>query len=74
MFWGSGIPMENFRDLSFVTKVGMFEGVVTSTMLHSSETWTLNNRKWRRVEVLDMKCLRMGLGVNFMDRIRNSVI
>ena len=66
MLVGSGIPVEK-QKTSFAAKVGMLEGVIATIVLYCSETWALNARERRRMEVFNMKFLRKVLGVNIMD-------
>ena len=48
--------------------------MVATPELQGSETWMLNGIETRRVEGLNIKCLRRPLEVNVMNRIRNRDI
>ena len=44
------------------------------TVVCGAETWCLNAREKRRLNVMEMKCLKRMSGVTVMDWIRNDVI
>ena len=44
------------------------------TVVYGAETCCLNAREKRRLNVMEMKCLRRMRGVTVMNRIRNYVI
>ena len=52
----------------------MYERIVVPTVLYGAETWGLNVREKRRLDVMEMKCLRSMCGVTIRDRIRNEEI
>ena len=60
------------RAVSRQAKVGMFEGIVAPAVLYGSECWVLKARERKRVDVLEMKCLRTISGVRWFDRVRNE--
>jgi len=60
------------RDLSVEAKMGMFEGIVVPSVLYGCEAWALNAWSRKRIEVLEMKCLRTITGVRWFDRVRNT--
>lgn len=60
------------RKISKEAKVGMFESIVVPTMLYGSETWALKAEERRRIEVVELKCLRAICGVTRYDRWRND--
>ena len=60
------------RTVSRQAKVGMFQGIVAPAVLYGSECWALNVREKRRVDVLEMRCLRTITGVRWFDRVRND--
>ena len=41
-------------------------------MLKGSEAWGMRSAERRKVNVLEMKCLRSLVGVSRMDRVRNE--
>jgi len=56
------------RDLSVEAKMGMFEGIVVPSVLYGCEAWALNAWSRKRIEVLEMKCLRTITGVRWFDK------
>ena len=52
----------------------IYERTVVPTVLYWTETWGLNAREKRRLNVMEMKCLRSICGVTVRDRIRNEEI
>jgi hypothetical protein len=51
---------------------GMYEGIVAPTLLYGSEEWATGAAERRRMEVMEMKCMRPMCGVRIMDRVRNE--
>ena len=50
------------------------EGVIVLTALSVAEAWGMRSAKRRKVNVLEMKCLRSLVGVSGMDRVRNEEV
>ena len=50
----------------------LYEGVIVPTALHGAEAWGMRRAERRKVNVLEMKCLRSLVGVSRMDRVRNK--
>ena len=46
----------------------LYEGVIVPTALYGAEAWGLRSSEWRKVNFLEMKCLRSLVGVSRMDR------
>ena len=42
------------------------------TVLYRAEAWGMRSAERRKVNVLEMKCLRSLVGVSQMDRVRNE--
>ncbi|WP_289490223.1 hypothetical protein, partial [Klebsiella pneumoniae] len=55
-------------------KVGMFEGIVEPSLMYGSEVWVLNKNERKKVEAVEMDCLRSICGVRRIDRIRNEEV
>lgn len=49
----------------------LFDCIFVPTVLYGCETWALNSKMKKRIEVLEMKGLRDICGVKRRDRIRN---
>ena len=61
-------------DLSLKLKISMFEKICVPAVLYGCETWGLNARSKKKLEVFEMKGLRAVCGVSKRERIRNRVI
>merc|ERR1712237_163966 len=46
------------RNISVEAKVGMYEGIVEPTLLYGCEAWMLNVHERKKVEAVEMSCLR----------------
>ena len=55
------------RGLGINTKKCLYDGVIVPTALYGAETWGMRSVERRRVDVLEMKCLRSMVGVTRMD-------
>ena len=49
----------------------MYEGVIVPTVLYGVDAWGMRSAERRKVNVLEMKCLRSLVGVLRMNRVRN---
>ena len=49
-------------------------GVIVPTALYGAEAWGMRSAERRKVNVLEMKCLRSLVGVSRMDRGRNEEV
>lgn len=61
-------------DLTRKIKTSMFEKVCVPAVLYGCETWGLNARARKKLEVFEMKGLRAVCGVSRRDRIRNREV
>ena len=48
--------------------------VIEPTALYVAEAWGMRSAERRKVSVLEMKCLRILVGVTRMDRVRNEEV
>ena len=62
------------RGLGIKAKKCLYEGVIAPTALYGAEAWGMRSAERRKVNVLEMKCLRSLVGVSRMDRIRNEEV
>ena len=69
--WGALKELWKKGSISIGAKVGMYEGVVEPTLLYGSETWVLNVGERKRIEAVEMNCLRNVCGVRRIDRVSN---
>ena len=52
----------------------LYEGVIVPTALYGAEAWGMRSAERRKVNVLEMKCLRRLVGVSRMSRVRNEEV
>ena len=62
------------RKLTINTKMSVFQACVLSTLLYSSESWTLYASQEKKLNVFFMRCLRRILGISWKDRITNNEV
>ena len=62
------------RGLGMKAKKSLYEGVIVPTALYGAETWGMRSVERRKVNVLEIKCLRSLVGVSQMDRVRNEEV
>ena len=62
------------RRLGIKAKKGLYERVIEPTALYGEEAWGMRSAERRKVNVLEMKCLRSLVRVLQMDRGRNEVV
>ena len=55
--------------LGIKAKKCLYEGVIIPTALYCAEAWGIRSAKRRKMNVLEMKCLRSFLGVSQMEWI-----
>ena len=60
------------RGLGIKAKKYLYEGVIAPTALYGADAWSMRSAERRKVNVLEMKCLRNLVGVSRMDRVRNE--
>ena len=62
------------RGLGIKAKKCLYEVVIVQTALYRAEAWGMISVERRKVNVLEMKCLRSLGGVSRMDRVRNKEV
>ena len=72
--WGVLKSVLSNRELGIKAKKCLYEGVIVPTALYGAETWGMRSAERRKVNVLEMKCLRSLVGVSRMDRVRNEEV
>ena len=60
--------------LNIKTKTQVYQACVLSTLLYSSESWTLYTRQERRLSTFHLCCLRRILGITWQDHIPNTEV
>ena len=72
--WGSLKSVLDIRGLLTNAKKCLYEGVIVPTALYGAEAWGMKGVERRKVNVLEMKCLRSLVGMLRMDRVRNEEV
>ena len=62
------------RRLGIKAKKCLYEGVIVPTTLFRAEAWGMRSAERRKVNVLEMKCMRPLVGVSQMDRVTNEEV
>ena len=57
-----------------MAKKCLYEGVIVPTALYGAEALGMRSAERRKVNVLEIKCLRSFVGVSRMDRVRNKEV
>ena len=70
--WGALKSVLSDRGLK--AKKCLYEGVIAPTALYGAEAWGMSSTERRKVNVLEMKCLRSLVRVSRMDRVRNEEV
>ena len=52
----------------------LYEGVIVPTALHGAEACGTRSAERKKMNVLEMECLRSLVGVSRMDRVRNEEV
>ena len=72
--WGALKSELSIRGMSIKAKKCLYEGVIFPTASYRAEAWDMRSAERRKVNVLEMKCLRSLVGVSRMDRVRNEEV
>ena len=67
--WGALKSVLSNRRMEIKAKKCLYEGVIVTTALYGVEVWGMRSAERRKVNVLEMKCLRSLVGAS---RIRNE--
>ena len=62
------------RGLGIKAKKCLSKEVIVPMALYGAEAWGMRSVERRKVNVLEMKCLRSLVGVSWMDRVRNEEV
>ena len=62
------------KGLGIKAKKCLYEEVIVPTTLYGAEVWGMRSTERRKLNVLEMKCLRSLVGVSRMDRVRNEEV
>ena len=72
--WGALKSVLSNRGFRIKAKKCLHEGVILPTSLYGAETSGMRSAEIRKVNVLEMKCLRSLVRVSRMDRVRNEEV
>ena len=72
--WGALKSVLSNIELGMKYKKCQYKVVIVPTALYGAEAWGMRNTKMRKVNVLELKCLRSLVGVSLMDRTRNKEV
>ena len=72
--WGVLKSVLSNRGLGIKAKKCPYEGVIVPTALCGAEAWGMRSAERKKVNVLEMKCLRSLVGVSRMDGARNEEV
>ena len=67
--WGALKNVLSNRGLGIKAKRCLYEGVIVPMALYGAEVWGIRSAERKKVNVLEMKCLRTLIGVSRMDRV-----
>ena len=72
--WGALKSVLSNRRLGIKAKKCLYEGVIGPTALYGAEACGMRSAERRKVNVLEMKCLRSLVGVSRIYRVRNEEV
>merc|ERR1712002_652821 len=72
--WGALKGVWKKRNISREAKVGKSEGIIEPSLLYDCETWALNKKDTKRMEAVEMNCLRNICGRRRIDMVPNVQI
>ena len=72
--WGALKDVWKKRHISREAKVGMYEGIIEPSLLYGCEVWSLKVHERKRMEAVEMNCLRNICGLRRIDRVPNVEI
>ena len=64
----------NDRNIALSSKIGLMCSLVMSIFLYACESWTLTADTERRIQAMEMRCLRKLLGITYRDNISNEEV
>ena len=66
--------IEKERHIFREANIGMYEGIIEPSLLYGCEVWTLKVHERKRIEAVEMNCLRNSSGQKRIDRVPNVEI
>ena len=72
--WGALGKVCKVRTVGLKAKKNMYESIVIPIVTYGAETWSMSVNERKRLDVMEMKCLRSMCGVSILDRVRNEEV
>ena len=72
--WGALKSVLSYRRLGKKALEDNNKRLIVPTALYGAEAWSTRSAEIRKMNVLEMKCLRSLVGVSRMDRVRNEEV
>ncbi len=63
-----------YSDIPIYMKLKLFKALCIPILLYGCETWIMTKGIMNKLEAFVMRCYRILLGINYLDRIRNDQI
>ena len=70
--WGALESVLSNRGVGIKAKKCLYEAVIVQTALYGTTAWGMTSAERRKVNVIEMKCLRNLVVVSQIDRVRNE--
>ena len=64
----------NARNIALSSKIRLMRSLVMSIFLYACESWTLTADRERRIQAMEMRCLRKLLDITYRDHISNEEV
>ena len=64
----------NDRNIALSSKIRLMRSLVMSIFLYACESWTLTAETEKRIQAMEMRCLRKLLGITYRDHITNEEV
>ena len=64
----------NDMSISLSSKIRLMRSLITSIFLYACESWTLTAELQRRIQAMEMRCLRKILRISYKDYVTNDEI
>lgn len=62
------------KELSIKAKIAIYKTIYVPNLIYGHESWILTDRVRSRIQAAEMRYLRKILGINRLDKVKNSVI
>ena len=64
----------NDRNIALSSKIRLMRSLVMSIFLYACESWTLTAETEKRIQAMEMRCLRKLLGITYREHITNEEV